>query len=154
MWSPLRRLNAAGLGGMLGVMPAAVLADVSEFGLDELPPVPASSGEMTIVVRLSIYLLIIVLSFSLFLIAVYRATLSRHGMWPGTLYGICLGLFLGTCILAVWPLFLAPYQQLEWVRNTGGPVESMGLQAAVIVGAIVAFLLCWRLYRSQPPQAL
>lgn len=112
-----------------------------------------AAGPMSPIQRVAIYLVIVIIAFSLFMVGIYRAALSRHGWWPGTLYGVCLGLFLATCLLAVIPLFLEPYRQLEWVRNIGGPVESMGLQIGSITSAVLAFLLSWRLNRSQPVTA-
>lgn len=131
------------LSAMLFVIaPAAAHAQIVE---DELQPLASTEGELTLPVRLGIYITLLVVFFLLYFQAGYRVMLKRNGMWPTTLYGLCLGLFLATALTLLWPLF-----GYRWIRNDGGPFEAYGPQVLIVISAIMSLGLSVMLFRRQP----
>lgn len=122
--------------------PAAAHAQIVE---DDLQPLVSTEGELTLPVRLGIYVTLLVVFFLLYFLAGYRVMLKRNGMWPTTLYGLCLGLFLATALMLLWPLF-----GYRWISNVGGPFEAYGPQALIVISAALSLGLSIMLFRHQP----
>lgn len=131
------------IGCVLLIIAASSAPVCAQFIGDEpLDPVEAT-GELTVLVRVGIYVTILIVAFGLFFLAGYRVLLTRRGLWPSTLYGLCLGLFLATSIVVLWPLF-GDY----WIRDNRGPLEAYGPQLLIVTGAVTAFVLSMLLFRS------
>lgn len=137
----LRRLPALAAISLL-IGPAIALAQIVE---DDLQPLTAAEGELTLPVRLVIYITLLAVFFLLYFLAGYRVMLTRKGMWPSTLYGLCLGLFLATAVGLLWPLF-----GYKWISNDGGPFEAYGPQVLIVFCAILSLTLSVLLFRHQP----
>ena len=121
--------------------PTRVLA---QFTDDDTVPIASDSGEWTLLVRLGIYATILVIAFCFFFLAGYRVMLSRDGVWPSSLYGWCLGCFLATSIVILWPLFGD-----KWIGNES-PFSAYGPQILIVTGAVVALVFSVLLFRSRP----
>lgn len=135
----------------LGAFTAGFLALPSvasaQLGGEELP-LPTETGELTLPVRLGIYLTLLIITFILYLPVGYRILLKRNGLWPRTVYGLCIGLFLATMVLCLWPLF-----DTYWTRFDAGPWEAYGPRTLIVTGSIAAFVLTLLLIRSNTPNS-
>lgn len=129
------------LGFLVLQSPAVLFA---QFIDEDSGLAPVDSGEWTLPVRLGIYATIVIVAFCFYLLAGYRIMLTRDGIWPSTLYGWCLGLFLATSILVLWWLFGD-----KWIQSGGDPIRAYGPQILIVTAAVVALALSVLLFRSR-----